>query len=244
MARYSHEMLERIREGVSFIELAGRYTTLKRSGHRWKGLCPFHREKTPSFHIDEERGLFHCFGCGRGGDIFAFMQEAEGFSFGEAVRFLAEQAGIPIEMGQSGGDITPFMEALAFAHNKFKDYLASPKGARAREYLEKRDVAERLIKEIGIGYIPPGWDNLLNALKQSRRDIEPFITVGLIGKNTQGKFFDTLRNGVVIPIRNRTGKVIAFGMRSLSDEGPKYINSPEHPAYHKKMTLFGGLEKF
>ncbi|MFP4460165.1 MAG: DNA primase [Candidatus Zixiibacteriota bacterium] len=234
---FSQQTLEQIREQVSIVDIVSQFTTLKLRGGRHVGLCPFHSEKTPSFSVDEGRGLYHCFGCGRGGDLFTFVQEAEGLSFNEAVERLANHAGIeirkqrPSEKGLS--------EAFNVAQKFYTSNLKSPEGKAALEYLKNRGISEKLAIEFGLGFAPKEWDSFYKyARKKGIKDNDLHKT-GLIKTSSIGKPIDFYINGITIPIHNRSGRVIGFGMRNLGDEGPKYVNSPEHPLYKKSSTLFG-----
>ncbi|MDR7453485.1 MAG: CHC2 zinc finger domain-containing protein, partial [Armatimonadota bacterium] len=162
------EVKEEIRRRTDLVALVGAHAALKRSGRYYKGLCPFHQEKTPSFHVDAERGLFHCFGCGAGGDVFDFVMRTANLTFAEAAHELARRAGVVIdtspEAAQRASERQQLLRALDAAHDYFRTALAGPRGKRARDYLARRGVNETVAARFGLGYAPPGWDGLLGAL--------------------------------------------------------------------------------
>jgi len=240
---FSQDFLERVVEATNIIAIYSKYTTLKKSGKNYMGLCPFHREKTPSFSVDPDRGLFYCFGCGKGGNIFTFLMEKEGFSFYEAVEYLAKQAGIPVPKRRGALSRNEAQNrAVEIAYEFFRKQLFSPSGGKARDYLSKRGIKSQLIREVGIGFAPDGWDNLLKYITTRRLDTKPFEEVGLLVRNPEtGSVYDRFRNGIIFPIRSVSGRVVGFAMRTLDEdpEKPKYINSPDSALYHKGKILFG-----
>lgn len=238
--------METLRNQADIVQVVSDRVVLKRAGRRFSGLCPFHSEKSPSFFVDPERRMYHCFGCGAGGDVFAFVMEVEGFSFAEAVRVLAERFGVPLESDDSGkgrvarGERNLIFEANTAALNLFRHgLLKSPKGKVARNYLEKRGVSEASIQNFGLGFVPEGWSYLGDYLRKKGFKDSLLEKAGLVIRSERGSFYDRFRNRVIFPIQDVTGKIIGFGGRSLGDEKPKYLNSPETSVYQKTRSLYG-----
>ncbi|MFA9452850.1 MAG: DNA primase [Candidatus Aminicenantaceae bacterium] len=241
------EVIDQIRQSANIAELASQYTKLQQRGRRHVGLCPFHSEKTPSFYLDDDKQLYHCFGCGAGGDIFTLVMEKENLSFPEAVRLLAEKYNIAMPESKA---FSPEYQGLKESiYQVTEDALAlfrknlnnTEEGKKALEYLHKRDIQPQIIKTLKLGYALNSWDGLLSAFK--RKKIAPSILeqAGLIlrRQNKEGHY-DRFRGRIIFPIFNdRTGKVVAFGGRSLFDEDPKYLNSPDTPIYSKGKLLYG-----
>ncbi|HWC66379.1 MAG TPA: DNA primase [Thermoanaerobaculia bacterium] len=233
-------VLADIRAAADIVDVIGEHTTLKKAGNSWKGLCPFHREKTPSFTVNRDRGLFYCFGCGAGGDLFGFVRQIERVEFREAAEMLARRYGIEIPKRTRKGDdrSEKLREAVAKAHRLYVDALWKAPN-RALAYLESRDVPEETARELALGFAPEGWDFLARALSSSfTPDI--LIEAGLLQPGAEGKRpYDRQRDRLVFPIRDERGHVVGFGGRSLSGEDPKYLNSPETPIFAKNRLLYG-----
>ncbi len=241
------EVIDQIRHSANIAEIASQYTKLQRRGRRHVGLCPFHSEKTPSFYLDDDKQLYHCFGCGAGGDIFTLVMEKENLSFPEALRFLAEKYNIEIPESKTFSPQYQSLkeqiykateEALAFFRKNLNN---TTEGKKALEYLHKRGVRPETIKTLRIGYALNSWDSLLAYF--TRKKVAPDILeqAGLIlRRQNQEGHYDRFRGRIIFPIFNdRTGKVVAFGGRSLFDEDPKYLNSPDTPIYSKGNLLYG-----
>ena len=241
------EVIDQIRHSANIAEIASQYTKLQRRGRRHVGLCPFHSEKTPSFYLDDDKQLYHCFGCGAGGDIFTLVMEKENLSFPEALRFLAEKYNIEIPESKAFSPQYQSLkeqiykateEALAFFRKNLNN---TTEGKKALEYLHKRGVLPETIKTLRIGYALNSWDSLLAYF--TRKKVAPGILeqAGLIlRRQNQEGHYDRFRGRIIFPIFNdRTGKVVAFGGRSLFDEDPKYLNSPDTPIYSKGNLLYG-----
>lgn len=219
------------------------YVPLKRAGARLKGLCPFHQEKTPSFSVDPNAQLFYCFGCQTGGDAFKFIQLYEKAEFGEAVKILAQRFGVPIpaererRRGPEERLLQMMKEADEFYRSRLRDASA---GRRCRRYLEKRSISQETIDKLGLGYAPDSWDALRSHLLSKRFRVEEMQKGGLalLRKSGQGHY-DRFRDRLIFPIRNLSGRTVAFGGRALGDAEPKYINSPETPIYVKGNLLYG-----
>lgn len=241
------QLKEQIRNAVDIVQIIGERVPLKKAGKAYLARCPFHTEKTPSFNVNPDLQIYKCFGCGVGGDVFSFLMAYDKISFPEALRALAERAGIPMtdtvsrkhQARREAND--PYYQANALAREYFVDSLNDPKkGTSAREYLTQRGLTEETIHKFGLGYAPDSWDGLL-ALARIR-NITPNILVesGLAVRNEKGRVYDRFRGRVTFPITNDSGRVVAFGARTLDPDGePKYLNSSESPVYQKNRILYG-----
>lgn len=234
---------EEIRRRVNILDVVSLHVTLRRSGRSYKGLCPFHSEKTPSFHVDPERGFFYCFGCHAGGDVFDFVMRIGSVSFREAVRELAERAGVPLERSpedeRSAGERERLLRAAAEAEAFFRAQLQGEPGREARRYLEARGVDPAVRDAFQLGYAPPGWDHLLRALRGRGFDAAVLQEAGLVVQRPGGDgYYDVFRNRLVFPIRDLQGRPVAFGGRALDDATPKYLNTRETPLFAKGKTLY------
>lgn len=235
------DALERVRAASDIAEVIGQYVSLRKVGRSWKGLCPFHQEKTPSFTVSPERQTYHCFGCGAGGDVFRFVQEAEKVEFPEALRLLAERSGIslPARRGpREGGD--PLYEACREAAEFYRRCLQDPTtGRRARDFLSSRGIQPDTEARYGLGYAPAGWDGLSSRLGP-RLGEETLVRAGLaIEREGARGIYDRFRDRVMVPLRLASGRAVGFGGRTLGNEEPKYLNSPETPVYRKGRFVFG-----
>lgn len=234
----------RIKERLSIEEVVKPYVKLRRAGRSLTGLCPFHKEKTGSFHVSAERGTYHCFGCGEGGDIFAFIEKVEGVDFKTALRQLAERAGVPLERytGAEGGERDKKERLREIMARAAQWYVAQLPTSAAHPYALSRGLTEETIAAWGLGYAPDTWRALLEALGAEGITREELLAAGLI-KEADGKpgtYYDRFRNRLTFPIRDAMGKVVAFTGRALSgDDLAKYLNSPETPLYAKSEVLFG-----
>lgn len=243
--RIPEETLQAIRDRISLVELISQYVHLKRSGRNHIGLCPFHDEKTPSFSVSDERGFYKCFGCGEGGNAFTFLMRMERVEFPEAVEQLAKRAGVALPERERGGPADEARGQLVELHEKaarfYRKTWEGPQGAAARRYLEQRGLGAETIERYGIGFAPPGGGDLTSWFK--RNGVPPRLAVqsGLVAER-DGRLFDRFRGRIMFPIRDRRGRVIAFGGRALGDEQPKYLNSPETPIFTKGEGLYGIAE--
>ncbi len=234
--------IHEIRERVDLVGLIGRHVDLKQAGRNWKGLCPFHDEKTPSFNVNPDRRIFHCFGCGEGGNVFAFLQKRENLTFPEAVRTLAAELGIEVPETDrvERSESERIYAALQIAQDCYRSQLSSPGGKAAREYLEARGLDAEIIDRFDIGYAPNSWDTVLRALEKARIPAEIAFSAGLLCERSKGGHYDRLRGRIIFPIRDVRGRVIAFGGRALAaDQEPKYLNTPESPIYQKRRGFYG-----
>ncbi|MGB9906835.1 MAG: DNA primase [Candidatus Saccharicenans sp.] len=238
------EITEKIRAVASIVEIASQYTTLKKRGKKWVGLCPFHSEKDPSFTVDEDKQLFHCFGCGIGGDLFSLVMEKENLTFPEAVRFLAEKYRIPLpEPRQSAGESRleeKIFEINDRALNYFRNNLfKTPEGQKALQYLKGRQFSEDTIKKLRLGYALNSWDALFQTFKQQYSP-QLLEKAGLIVPGQRaGEYRDRFRGRIIFPIFTLTGRVVAFGGRTIFEAQPKYLNSPETQTFTKGNLLYG-----
>jgi len=234
---------EEIKNVCDIVELIGQFVQLKKVGKNYVGLCPFHSEKEPSFTVNPERQIFHCFGCKKGGDIFKFWMEYHNVSFFEALKDLAEKYNIQIH-GISEDEAEKrekLFEINEIAGSFFKEMLFHPEeGKSAREYLEKRGINEKLSKELGLGYAPDSWDKLYKLFLKKRIDIKLAVESGLlVQKEGERGYYDRFRNRIMFPIFDIRGRIVGFGGRIIGDGSPKYLNTPETPIFHKGNLLYG-----
>ncbi len=230
---------QRILDAVSIDQYIGRFVALKKQGRYLKGLCPFHGEKTPSFTVTPEKGIFHCFGCGRSGDLFGFVMEKEGVSFPEAVEILANYAGIPLEEARSsdGGREKACLDLLSEARSLYQKHLRSPQGADALRYLLDRGLREETIDTFHLGAAPAEWRFLADRYADQE---ELLLEAGLVRKSDTGRIYDFFRDRVIFPIEDMSDRCLGFGGRVLRPEDqPKYINSPDSSLFHKGRLLYG-----
>ncbi len=236
------DRVEAVRRAGDILRLVTEYVPLKQAGGRWKGLCPFHQEKTPSFSVDPKSQLFYCFGCQTGGDIFKFVQLYEKVEFLEAVDLLAQKWGVKTHVRSTSSSAAERVlaaneAALAF----FRSCLSDAEGGlRARSYLEQRGLGSETVTLLGLGYAPAGWEGLRSHLLSKRFKPEELLQAGLSVERKEGRGeYDRFRDRVMFPIRDVSGRTVAFGGRCLDGSEPKYINSPETPAYVKGSHLYG-----
>ena len=244
MARYSDEVINDVRQSNDIVDVISQYVHLKRSGRNFFGLCPFHNEKSPSFSVSPDKQIFHCFGCGVGGNVFSFITQIEGINFVEAVQMLAERANIQLPTLQDNGDSQrEELKAKVYKVNEFTaDFyhqnLYKPQAKIAQEYVKKRQLSNETLKSFKIGFSGK-FDELYQELKKQGFGEKEILESGLVNKNERGQYIDRYRNRLMFPICDARGKVIAFGGRVLDDSKPKYINSPENVVYSKGRNLFG-----
>jgi len=247
MANFNDDgLVNEIKRRLSIIDLVESYTSVKKTGRGYVGLCPFHDDRNPSMHIDEEKGLFHCFSCGAGGDILGFYMRYNNATFPEALEELAKRANIPIEKtaprarGSSAAGALFKINSIASKYYR-KTLEESAVGKPALEYLEKRGIPREVASDFGLGYAPEGWDNLVKFLAKHKAPPGFAERVGLLVRRNSGDgHYDRFRGRLMFPIVNVDGKVIGFGGRVLDGEGePKYINSPESEIYHKRSSFYG-----
>jgi DNA primase len=247
VALFPQSFIDDLRGQADILRVVEERVPLKRAGTSYRGLCPFHAEKTPSFHVHPERGFFHCFGCGVGGDVFKFVGLYEKVGFQEAVGMLAERLGVPVPSAgdaRRDGSADAEREALLKIHElaatHFREQLAGPAGGRAREHLRQRGVSGRTVEALGFGFAPAIREGLKGRLLGEGFPLPLLLRSGLVVERDGGQIVDRFRNRLMVPICRDAGSVIAFGGRALeAEQQPKYLNSPETPIYSKGRTLYG-----
>jgi DNA primase len=242
LGRIPEATIQEIRDRADIVGLIGRYVELKQAGRNWVALCPFHDEKTPSFNVNPDRQIFHCFGCDKGGNVFRFLMEHEGRTFPEAVQTLADELGIVVpESGyRDRGEIDLVFSALKVAQQSYREALRSAEARGARAYLEGRGIDDSVAEHFGLGFAPDRWDHVVQALDAAGVSDRHGSMAGILSERSSGGYYDLLRGRITFPICDVRGRVIAFGGRALAeDQQPKYLNSPESPVYHKRSALYG-----
>jgi DNA primase len=248
MALISPESLERVKQAADIVEVISQHTDLRRAGARWTGLCPFHDERTPSFSVEPQEKLYHCFGCGVGGDVIKFVEEKEGVGFAEAVELLADRYGVELEREQED----PKAEARRQQRRRLEQLLdrtsayyanylwESKEAGKAREYLAERGLGEEVLRAFGVGYAPSAWDKILVRGQQAGFSVNELHGVGLAQRNQNGREYDRFRSRIMFPIRDRRGRTLGFGGRAMrADQGAKYVNTAETDFFHKSQMLYG-----
>jgi len=243
---FPEEWVEEVRASNDIVDVISDYVQLKRSGRGFFGLCPFHNEKTASFHVNPESQLYHCFGCGVGGNVFNFIMAIERLDFYEAVKLMAERAGIPLPNTM---DVDKFTRSKKIRDQMYElhkeaarfyfEILMSKEGRKALEYLQSRGLDKSTIKAFGLGYAPDGWETIKTFLKQKNYPEELLIESGIVVKNSNNRVYDRFRNRIMFPIIHPRGMVIGFGGRVLDDSLPKYLNSSDSLIFNKSSTLYG-----
>ena len=248
MARISPDSIDRVRQAADIVEVVSAHTDLRRQGSRWLGLCPFHEERTPSFSVDPQEKLYHCFGCQVGGDVFSFVQEKEGLGFSEAVELLGERYGV--ELVRERED--PQAEARRRQRERtgellertaafYASFLWEAKEAeKAREYLLGRGLGEGVLRDFGVGYAPSAWDQVLTRGQRAGFSVAELRAAGLVQRGRRGGEYDRFRSRITFPVRDRRGRVVGFGARAMrSEQGAKYINTAETELFRKSRMLYG-----
>ncbi|OFW66081.1 MAG: DNA primase [Actinobacteria bacterium RBG_16_68_21] len=241
---YRREDIERVRDATDLVELVSEVTKVKRSGRSVMAVCPFHQEKTASMSIDPARGLYHCFGCEKSGDIFRFVQETQTLDFSDAVELLARRSGITLQRDPDAAKrrdrrqvlVDATAEAVRFYHSGLK---TAPDAGNARKYLRGRGYGGELVEQFQMGYSPMPGDALVGHLRGTGVPDDIMVTAGLAIRARTGRVFDRFRGRIMFPIHDVRGDAVGFGARLLDGDGPKYLNSPETPIYHKSQLLYG-----
>ncbi len=235
------QVIAQVRSAADIVDFVSQVTPLKLAGKSYKGLCPFHREKTPSFHVDRDKGLFYCFGCGTGGDVFKFLTLTERFTFPEAVEHVAARVGIELPRRKTRSaredEKDDLLGVIDDASEAFHQALGFPENAAAR-YLQERGVSKDIVQKYGFGYAPDAWDYILRRLsgKHGEKKLEK---AGLVmPRKEKSGYYDRFRNRLMIPIHTETGALVGFGGRSLDGSDPKYLNSPESEVFNKSRLLY------
>jgi DNA primase len=248
MALISNESLERVKQAADIVEVVSAHTDLRRQGTRYTGLCPFHDERTPSFSVEPTEKLYHCFGCGVGGDVIKFVEEKEGVGFAEAVELLADRYGVELEREKEDPQAERRRERrrrleqlLDRSASYYANYLwESEEAGKARDYLAGRGLREEVLRAFGVGYAPSAWDKILVRGQQAGFSVEEMRSVGLAQRGRSGGDYDRFRERIMFPIRDRRGRVLGFGGRAMrSDQGAKYVNTSETDFFHKSQILYG-----
>ena len=243
----SEEKVSEIRDRSSILEVVSDYVTLKKTGRNHRGLCPFHSEKTPSFMVNEEKQIFHCFGCGEGGDVFAFLMKAGHYSFPQAVEELAKRYGVRLparELSASQKKQMDKRESLfeinRIASEYFRDLLTRRReGEEGRRYLSQRGISQEVVAEHGLGYSTDRWDGLVEHLREKKASLDLARELGLIFPKKREGWYDAFRNRILFPIFDLHQRIVGFGGRIIKEGEPKYLNSPESSIYHKGEVLYG-----
>lgn len=244
MVRYSEELIEEVRNSNDIVDIISQYVVLKRSGRNYFGLCPFHKEKSPSFSVSPDKQIFHCFGCGAGGNVFHFISKIENVNFVESMQLLADRAGITLPtLDNSEDSKKQYLKSKVYEINEiaaqfYHENLYKPTSKPAQDYVKKRRLDNKTLKAFQIGYAGR-YNELYQELVKRGYKEEEILASSMVLKNDDGKFVDRFRKRFMIPIRDVREKVIAFGGRVLDDSKPKYINSPENIVYSKGRNLFG-----
>jgi len=241
--RISQDFVQELLARADIVELIQRRLTLKKMGNNYGACCPFHNEKTPSFTVSSTKQFYHCFGCGAHGNAIGFLMAYDRLQFVEAVEELARHLGVPIPEEFSTSAPKPQLPLYALLEKITHHYQAQLKSSpKASGYLKMRGLSEEIIQRFGLGFAPPGWDQVLRQFGGSNETRAQLLQTGMLIKSDQGKIYDRFRDRLMVPIRDHRGRVIAFGGRTLGDDTPKYLNSPETPLFHKGSELFGLYE--
>ncbi|UCD29224.1 MAG: DNA primase [Planctomycetota bacterium] len=244
MALVDRETLTRqIRDAVDILDVVGSYVTLKRAGNSFKGLCPFHEEKTPSFHVNPSRQIFKCFGCGAGGDVFKFIQRRERIDFLEARRLLADRAGISLEqekgIARSGPNKGDLARVNQWAQKIFRRNYEGPNGQMVRKYVSERKISDQSAESFGIGWAVDSYDSLIRQASEANLELKLLLAAGLVKERPSGGYYDTFRNRLMFPISDVSDRVVGFGGRTMGNDAAKYLNTPATALFDKGANLFG-----
>lgn len=240
MRLISDDMINQIKENSDIVDIIGEYVDLKKAGSSFKGLCPFHNEKTPSFTVDRKKQLFHCFGCGAGGDVVSFIMQKEGLSYPDSLKYLAQKAEINLVFNESPG-MSEKRKKL-YEINKdimmyfYKNLLTNKE---PQDYLLKRGLRSNIVNTFMLGFAKDSWDDLLNFARSNNIKEEDLLELGLIAKSKSGNYYDKYRNRLIFPIIDTYGRIIGFGGRAIDNTMPKYLNSPESEVFKKRFNLYG-----
>lgn len=236
------EFIQELKHRSDIVDVVSSYVSLKKSGRNLMGLCPFHNEKSPSFSVSAENGYFHCFGCGAGGDVITFIKRIENLDYIDAVKFLAQRAGMAVPEGKSTDGLTKLRTRIYEANREaakfYNKFLYTPQGKDGLDYLKSRHLSDKTIIHFGLGYSPKSRFELVNHLKKKGFTDSELIQANLANKSDKGYLFDRFSDRVMFPILDLKGNVIAFGGRIMSDIKPKYLNTSDTPAFNKSRNLF------
>ncbi len=239
--RISESKIAEIAAAADIVQVISGYVDLKKAGKDYRGLCPFHGDKDPSFYVSPQKGIFHCFGCATGGSVFNFIMKIEGIPFTEAAQLLARRYGVPFHLEMhgksSGGERARLVKALEAAQGYFANNLGSNESAR--DYLTDRGVPTEWLDRLGLGFAPDSWEGIQGCLRAASVDLKDAVSAGLLRPRSSGGYYDYFRSRVTIPIRDLSGNLVAFGGRIYGQGDPKYLNSPESAIFRKKGVLYG-----
>ena len=246
MANFPPSFLDEVLSRTDVVEIIARHVELKKSGSNMMGLCPFHNEKSASFSVSPDKQLYYCFGCGKGGGAFQFLMDHDGYAFPEAVEYLAEKAGLEVPQAtrtdpDEQARHRQAQDMLSKASDAFGRSLRSDSGSGARTYLKQRGLPEQIVRDYGLGYVPPGYGFMQKVFGEDKRTLTQLEAIGLLFKGERG-YGDRFRDRLMFTIRDRRGHVVGFGGRVLGDGEPKYLNSPETAWFHKSDLLYGFSE--
>ena len=238
------DIKEEIKRRIDIVELISQYVPVTKAGRRFKARCPFHEEKTPSFFVDPAAGLWHCFGCAAGGDVFSFLEQIEGISFPEAGERLAERCGLTWRAGRGEQAQVQrsklLRRAVKLAAEHFSTNLHKPSGQSALDYLRERGFSDDIVQDFGLGFAVDSWDELLKFLASKGISVEHMREAGLVKRGERGSDYDVFRNRIIFPITDAAGAMIGFGGRAMDPNEPaKYLNSPDTPLFNKRQNLYG-----
>jgi DNA primase len=239
--RIPESKIAEVASAADIVEVISAYVELKKAGKDYRGLCPFHGDKDPSFYVSPQKGIFHCFGCATGGSVFNFIMKMESIPFGEAVQLLARRYGVPFQLDAhvkgSADERARLIKALESAQGYFTENLGTNQAVR--DYLTNRGVPADWFEQLGLGFAPDSWEGIQGRLRAARVDLKDAVSAGLIRPRSSGGYYDYFRSRVTIPIRDLGGNMVAFGGRIYGDGDPKYLNSPESVVFRKKGVLYG-----
>ena len=244
MAGIPEAVIDEIRGRADIVEVVSSVLPLKRAGSNYRALCPFHTEKTPSFNVNQDKQIFHCFGCGEGGNVFSFLMKYENLTFPEAIRSLAERYGVKIPEKNSyrNEEHDVYYKAMEEAANFYHKLLVNQEpNSQVTRYLEKREITPELVETFKLGWAPDAWETLARYMIEEKKFAPDVIEkAGLVKPGKHGRI-DRFRGRLIFPIKNRSGSIVAFGGRIIAgdEKSAKYLNSPETPIYHKSSVLFG-----
>lgn len=239
---FPRNFIDELMARSDIVDVVGSYVPLTAKAGTYWGCCPFHNEKTPSFHVLPDKQFYHCFGCHKGGGVINFVMEMENLSYGDAVRFLAKRANLPVPEEENDGSARLRQRLLALnreAARFYYDLLQSPQGDAVQEYLAKRQIRRPVAMRFGMGAAPDAWDTLLQEMTRRGYSKSELLQAGLVVSNKKGGFYDKFRNRLILPVVDVRGEVVGFGSRVLDKSEPKYLNSPETIVYSKRRTLYG-----
>jgi len=239
--RIPESKVAEVAAAADIVQVISDHVELKKAGKDYRGLCPFHGDKDPSFYVSPQKGIFYCFGCGVGGSVFNFIMKMENTSFVEAVQMVARRYGVPFQLetgsGRAGNQRARLVTALEASQGYFVEKLRFNRSAA--DYLSGRGVSPECVNSLGLGYAPDSWDGLLDHLRKSGVDLQDAVAAGVIRPRAGGGYYDHFRSRIMIPIRDLNGQLVAFGGRIFGEGEPKYLNSPDTALFHKKSLLYG-----